>query len=87
MCRDIRRRGKNKVAAQNCRQRKLEQIQELQIKLKIATERREKVKQEHSKLLQHYHEESQKLKQLSESVLRYFNKDNLNFKLQVCRYL
>ena len=84
MCRDIRRRGKNKVAAQNCRQRKLEQIQELQMKLKIATERREKVKQEHSKLLQHYHEESQKLKQLSESVLRYFNKDNLNFKLQVC---
>ena len=54
VCRDIRRRGKNKVAAQNCRQRKLEQIQELQIKLKIATDRREKVKQEHSKLLQDF---------------------------------
>jgi len=31
--RDIRRRGKNKVAAQNCRKRKLNQIEELQGKV------------------------------------------------------
>ena len=47
VCRDIRRRGKNKVAAQNCRQRKIEQIDELQLKLKKAMDRRDKVKYEH----------------------------------------
>jgi hypothetical protein len=30
LCKDIRRRGKNKVAAQNCRRRKMETIEELQ---------------------------------------------------------
>lgn len=49
VCRDIRRRGKNKVAAQNCRQRKIEQIDELQLKLKKAVDRRDKVKQEHER--------------------------------------
>ena len=49
VCRDIRRRGKNKVAAQNCRQRKLEQIEELQVKLKRAVDRRDRVKHEHGR--------------------------------------
>lgn len=48
-CRDIRRRGKNKVAAQNCRQRKIEQIEELQIRFKKSLERRNKAKYEHSR--------------------------------------
>ena len=30
LCRDIRRRGKNKVAARNCRKRKMDTIEELQ---------------------------------------------------------
>jgi len=37
--RDIRRRGKNKVAAQNCRKRKIDQIEELQGKVEEMTEK------------------------------------------------
>ena len=48
-CRDIRRRGKNKVAAQNCRQRKLEQIEELQLRFEAAVERRDKARYQHSR--------------------------------------
>ena len=47
--RDIRRRGKNKVAAQNCRQRKLEQIEELQLRYEAAVERRDKARYEHGR--------------------------------------
>ena len=83
VCRDIRRRGKNKVAAQNCRQRKIEQIEELQDRLRKASERRKKTKEEHSKLVQKYQEEVKRLRQLSQSVLQFYNKDDMNFTLQV----
>ena len=49
ICRDIRRRGKNKVAAQNCRKRKLEQIDELQRKVDEARHRRLQLRNEHEK--------------------------------------
>ena len=49
ICRDIRRRGKNKVAAQNCRQRKIEQIEELHGKLGKAMARRDRVRYEHQR--------------------------------------
>ena len=49
ICRDIRRRGKNKVAAQNCRKRKLEQIDELQRKVEEARQRRQQLRNEHEK--------------------------------------
>ena len=47
ICRDIRRRGKNKVAAQNCRKRKLEQIDELQKKVDEAKQRQQEVQNRH----------------------------------------
>ena len=49
ICRDIRRRGKNKVAAQNCRKRKLEQIDELQRKVDEARHRQQQLRNEHEK--------------------------------------
>ena len=82
-CRDIRRRGKNKVAAQNCRQRKLEQIEELQLRYEAAVERRNKARYEHSRLLSEYTQEAERLKYLTEAVLTHFNKDQVNFTIQV----
>ncbi|NXY47699.1 NF2L2 factor, partial [Ceuthmochares aereus] len=54
LIRDIRRRGKNKVAAQNCRKRKLENIVELEQNLSNLKDEKEKLlkeKGEHDKSL------------------------------------
>jgi len=83
ICRDIRRRGKNKVAAQNCRQRKIEQIEELHGKLSKAMARRDRVRYEHQRLLSDYSAEADKLKSLTDFVLRQSSKDNNSFTLQV----
>merc|ERR1719189_1205434 len=42
LCRDIRRRGKNKVAAQNCRKRKIDQIKQLETEVTRIKCRKEK---------------------------------------------
>lgn len=46
LIRDIRRRGKNKVAAQNCRKRKLENIVELEQDLDHLKDEKEKLLKE-----------------------------------------
>ncbi|KAL8183531.1 UNVERIFIED_CONTAM: Nuclear factor erythroid 2- factor 2 [Gekko kuhli] len=70
LIRDIRRRGKNKVAAQNCRKRKLESIAELEHDLGY-------LKDEREKLLKEKEENDQSLrllkKQLSTLYLEVFS--------------
>ncbi|XP_053124139.1 nuclear factor erythroid 2-related factor 2 isoform X2 [Hemicordylus capensis] len=70
LIRDIRRRGKNKVAAQNCRKRKLENIVELEHDLGY-------LKDEREKLLKEKGENNKSLhllkKQLSTLYLEVFN--------------
>lgn len=46
LIRDIRRRGKNKVAAQNCRKRKLDQILCLADEVQEVRKRKERLQQE-----------------------------------------
>ncbi|KAL0963864.1 hypothetical protein UPYG_G00314550 [Umbra pygmaea] len=48
LVRDIRRRGKNKVAAQNCRKRKMENIVELEYDLDSLKEEKERLQKEKS---------------------------------------
>ncbi|KAM6268489.1 nuclear factor erythroid 2-related factor 2 isoform 2-T2 [Porphyrio hochstetteri] len=70
LIRDIRRRGKNKVAAQNCRKRKLENIVELEQDLSNLKDEREKLlkeKGEHDKSLR------QMKKQLTSLYLEVFS--------------
>merc|ERR1719318_2405021 len=76
ICRDIRRRGKNKVAAQNCRKRKIEQIEELQEKLDEARRRQYQLQANHQKLLSSYSTEASKLTRLTDTVLAHNNKNS-----------
>jgi len=75
ICRDIRRRGKNKVAAQNCRKRKLEQIDELQKKVDEAKRRQNHLKSDHKRLLEVYKNKVSSFTQLTDAVLTHHHKN------------
>ncbi|KAK7939275.1 hypothetical protein WMY93_002601 [Mugilogobius chulae] len=64
LVRDIRRRGKNKVAAQNCRKRKMENIVGLESDLDSLKDERERLLSEKSKNLMNLKEMKQQLNSL-----------------------
>lgn len=64
LVRDIRRRGKNKVAAQNCRKRKMENIVGLEYELDSLKEEKERLIKEKSKNSSSLREMKQKLSSL-----------------------
>lgn len=83
LCRDIRRRGKNKVAAQNCRRRKLDLISSLEVEVTRARNYKQQLLAEREELYRLRHEWSEKLRHLEDAVLRGLNKDVDQFSLQL----
>ncbi|CAK1553257.1 unnamed protein product [Leptosia nina] len=67
LIRDIRRRGKNKVAAQNCRKRKLDQITSLADEVRTVRDRKIHTQRDHSALLA----ERQRLKERFAALYRH----------------
>ncbi|CAK1592065.1 unnamed protein product [Parnassius mnemosyne] len=67
LIRDIRRRGKNKVAAQNCRKRKLDQITSLADEVRSVRDRKLRTQRDHGALLA----ERQRLKERFAALYRH----------------
>ena len=74
LCRDIRRRGKNKVAARNCRKRKIDQIKQLEEDVHRIKCRKTELLQEHDRLLLERSRWSDKVKRLHDYVLKVTSK-------------
>ncbi|XP_075223334.1 NFE2 like bZIP transcription factor cap-n-collar isoform X2 [Lycorma delicatula] len=70
LIRDIRRRGKNKVAAQNCRKRKLDQIMSLADEVKQMRERKQRLVREHDFLIAERQRVKNKLSQLYRHIFQ-----------------
>lgn len=83
VCRDIRRRGKNKIAAQNCRRRKVEQIASLAEEVTTVRERKAAIMAERAELEAEVREWIHRLNKLEEYILKALGKDKANFKLEL----
>ena len=70
LCRDIRRRGKNKVAAQNCRKRKIDQIKQLETEVTRIKCRKTELVTDHEKLMSQRSHWSDLVKRLHDFVLK-----------------
>merc|ERR1719412_3148662 len=81
LCRDIRRRGKNKVAAQNCRKRKMDLISQLEEQVNKARHQKQILLAEREELYRLRTEWTNKLMNLEASVLRGLNKNSDTFTL------
>merc|ERR1719361_1126241 len=74
LCRDIRRRGKNKVAAQNCRKRKMDLISQLEEEVNKARHQKQILLAEREELYRLRTEWTHKLLNLETEVLRGLNR-------------
>jgi len=75
LCRDIRRRGKNKVAAQNCRKRKMDLISQLEEEVNSARHQKQILLAEREELYRLRNEWTHKLLNLESAVFRGINKN------------
>ncbi|XP_071591756.1 nuclear factor erythroid 2-related factor 3 [Heliangelus exortis] len=75
LLRDIRRRGKNKVAAQNCRKRKLNAILSLEEDVSSLQRQKESLKKEHSQHSRSINQMKQKLNKLYRDIFRRLRDD------------
>jgi len=82
-CRDIRRRGKNKVAAQNCRKRKVDQINVLSEEVGHAKERKNRILSERESLSNALKSWTGKLARLERFLLDKLNRDARKWELTV----
>ncbi|KAG8226607.1 hypothetical protein J437_LFUL007680 [Ladona fulva] len=70
LIRDIRRRGKNKVAAQNCRKRKLDQILSLADEVRRMRERKEKLLRDRETMIEQHRIAKERFSRLYRHALR-----------------
>ncbi|XP_058982995.1 segmentation protein cap'n'collar isoform X1 [Musca domestica] len=71
LIRDIRRRGKNKVAAQNCRKRKLDQILSLEDEVKQVRRRKDELNAQRDRLFTERKRVSNKFSALHRHIFQY----------------
>jgi len=83
ICRDIRRRGKNKIAAQNCRKRKVDQIFSLEDDLSMIRNRKKIILSERAELLRQEQEVRGALFSLQRKILLAVGKSEEHWKLSV----
>ena len=70
-----RRRGKNKVAAQNCRKRKLQNIDELQAKVDMAYAKKQALYKENELLEEEKQRDTKRFDDLKENIKKYMNEE------------
>jgi len=87
LCRDIRRRGKNKIAAQNCRKRKIDQISNLEEELDSVRSRKRNLLNEREELMFEHMECTVKLEKFEKFILESLGmgKDTQQWELHVAR--
>jgi len=73
LAREIRRRGKNENAAQDCRKRANDRISQLKEDVKRERERKEKMRQESAQLSQELRHWEEKNRQQDNLIMRHFN--------------